>query len=74
MATQSLFVTKRLGELLSKKSGQRFAEVMGWIRCRLSFAILRSTLACVLGSRGFKQKNEEVNLDLAISQVLNEKE
>ncbi len=40
-----------IGERLSSKWDQGYGEVMGCIRARLSFAILRSTMLCLRGSR-----------------------
>ena len=43
---------KRLAELISLKTGERYALVMNHIRVRLRFALLRSTLIAVRGIRG----------------------
>ena len=42
---------KRIGDMLSAKWEMDYGTVMGWVRARLSFAILRATLLCVRGSR-----------------------
>ena len=42
---------KVIGERLASKWDQSYGEVMGWIRSRLSFAILRSSILCIRGSR-----------------------
>ena len=70
MGTQALFVTKRIAQKLSDKSGHHISKVMGWLRCRISFALLRSTLTCLRGTRTRRHLSEEINLDLAISQVV----
>src|SRR6185437_13029785 len=44
MAPQSHLVLKRLAEKLSQKQNLQFSVVSGWLRCRLSFALLRTTL------------------------------
>ena len=28
-----------------------YGEIMGWIRCRLSFALVRSAIMCIRGAR-----------------------
>ena len=46
--------TKLLGELTSKtakKDNESHAHTITWIRARLSFDIMRSSLACIRGSR-----------------------
>ncbi len=42
---------KRIGQSLSVKWEKSYSQVMGWIRARLSFAILRATILCLWGSR-----------------------
>ena len=51
---------KRLAELLSFKKGKNYSTAMSWIRTRVSFAILRTSLLCLRGSRSLRR----VNLDL----------
>ena len=45
------FVVQRFADRLFTKWGKSYGEVLGWVRSRLSFAILRSTNRCVRGSR-----------------------
>ena len=42
---------KRLASLLSDKWNDPYAIVLGWIRCRLSFCLLRSAIQCIRGAR-----------------------
>ena len=42
---------KRLADLISLKQQKHYSTVMCWLRCRLSFAVLRSAIMCVRGSR-----------------------
>ena len=51
MVPQCQMVVKRLAEKLSKKQNLQFSVVSGWLRCRLSFALLRTTLLCVRATR-----------------------
>jgi len=41
----------RLPELVAAKKGESYATTMSWIRARVSFALLRSALLCLRGSR-----------------------
>ena len=41
---------------LSRKQDKQYSLVMGWIRCRLSFAILRSAILCIRGSRSSRHR------------------
>ena len=44
MAREARFVVQRFAV------GKSYGEVLGWVRSRLSFAILRATNRCVRGS------------------------
>ena len=46
----SMFL-KNLADLLSKSDGEKYSEVIGCLRTRLSFEVLRACLLCVRGSR-----------------------
>ena len=41
----------RLAELVAAKKGENYATTVSWIRSKVSFAILRSALLCLRGSR-----------------------
>ena len=40
-----------LASLLATKWSDDYGKVMGWLRCCLSFSLLRSAIACVRGAR-----------------------
>ena len=42
---------KRHASLLSFKHGQPYSIVMTWLRCHLSFSLLRSAVRCLRGAR-----------------------
>ena len=42
---------KRLASLLSSKREQPYCSTMAWIRCSLSFSLLRSSIQCIKGAR-----------------------
>ena len=42
---------KRLASLLCTKWDHPYASTMGWLRCRLSFSLLRSSIMCIRGLR-----------------------
>ena len=50
MAPEATTCMKRLASLLSQKREESYAVVMGWLRCSISFCLLRSSLACIRGS------------------------
>ena len=42
---------KRLASLLAEKRNQAYGPTMCWLRCRLSFSLLRSSIMALRGSR-----------------------
>lgn len=42
---------KRIANLISLKRDQSYSCTMGWIRCHLSFSLLRSSIMCIRGAR-----------------------
>ena len=44
-------VYKILANLLCDKPNLSYGEIMGWNRCRLSFALVRSAIMCIRGVR-----------------------
>ena len=51
MGKSATSLYKRIADLLSEKTGEPYSTVMAWIRCRLSFSLLRSCVACLPGAR-----------------------
>ena len=51
LAHEATFFYKRLASLLSHKWGDEYSSVMGWLRCSLSFSLLRSAIQCIRGAR-----------------------
>ena len=43
-----------LASLTAEKTSQPYSSVMGWMRCRLSFALLHMSILCIRGTRSFK--------------------
>ena len=57
---------KRLADMLSRKQEKPYSVVMGWLRCRLTFALLRSAILCIRGTRSsFNHPVDKQNLTLA---------
>ena len=47
----ALVTYKRIASRLSNKWSLPYSAIMGWLRCRVSFALLRSAVMCLRGSR-----------------------
>ena len=51
---------KRLASILSRKQDETYANMMTWLRTKLSFEILKSVHTCIRGSRApFKKPSYE---------------
>ena len=44
-------VYKRIATLIAEKRNQPYSRTLFWIRCKLSFSLLRSAIMCIRGSR-----------------------
>ena len=44
-----------LAEKMSKKSGEKYEDIMRYIRVKISFLVLKATLLCLRGSRSLRQ-------------------
>eukprot|EP00731_Ephydatia_muelleri_P023669 Em0015g1252a len=51
LGREANFLIKHLAQKLAHKWEKSNSEVLGWMRARLSFAILRATNLCLRGSR-----------------------
>ena len=60
---------QELAMKLSKKQNETYSTVLTWLRTKLSFVILRSTILCVRGSRTpWKSRNEtDVGVDILLN-------
>ena len=65
MGDECLIFLKQLTTKIAEKKGNTYAETITWLRTKLSFAILKSVLLCVRGTRipFYKHSMEDVRLD-----------
>ena len=62
-------VFKRLASLIAAQRDQPYTSVMVWIRCSISFSLLRSAVTCLRGVRSHCGSPMFIGaLDLAISE------
>ena len=52
--TQTFY--KHLADKLASKHSVDYCTLMGWLRCKISFAILRSAVLCIRGSRSSRHQ------------------
>ena len=67
LAPISLLIYKCIATLQSKKSSRSYNSVINYIRCKLSFSLLRSTIRCLRGIRFTFPWEHNVEIDAAIS-------
>ena len=58
---------KALAEKISVKQGERYEEVMRFLRVKLSFLALKSTLLCLRGSRSTSRTVNVMNSDFGLA-------
>ena len=60
---------KHLGSKIAEKKDAPYSQTIGWLRCRLSFALLRASILCIRGSRSLKQADpRSCQPDLAVAE------
>ncbi|KAL5471569.1 hypothetical protein EMCRGX_G029696 [Ephydatia muelleri] len=61
---------KRLASLLSTKKEQNYGATIAWIRCCLSFSLLRSSIMCLRGARSSQGRAFRSSvIDLAVTEA-----
>jgi len=76
MGTAATVTYKRLASLLGTKHSQPFSRTMGWLRCRISFSLLRSEVTYLRGARSTPGHPvaptciSDTNLDLFTSEAM----
>lgn len=61
MAGEATVFYKRLASLLADKRDEPYSVIMGWLRCTLSFLLLRAAIMCVRGTRTHKAQEASEN-------------
>ena len=72
MAHEATIFYKRLASCLATKWDQPYSSTMSWLRCRLTFSLLRSAIQCLRGSRssiGHPIRSVIPPMDLAQSEL-----
>ena len=66
MGPSASVVYKRLAALLSEKCNEPYSRTILFICCKISFALIRSSLQCLRGSRSSFQPHHFDNIDLTL--------
>ena len=71
MGPTAKVVYKKLAAMITSKHGQLYSQTINWLRCRLSFSFLRSSIMCLRGSRSSANHPEYPQIqEAAIEQAL----
>ena len=69
MGPQAQAVIRRLGGLLAEREKVPKSDIMGWLRARLSFTVLRAVITCLRGCRSLNYKACIGEVELAMSEA-----
>ena len=69
MADECVKYHNRLAELIANKKGESYSSAISWIRAKVSFAIVRSAILCLRGSRSRRRQLDFVDSDLQIDNI-----
>ena len=69
MADECVKYHSRLAELIANKKGESYSSAISWIRAKVSFAIVRSAILCLRGSRSRRRQLDFVDSDLQIKNI-----
>ena len=59
-----------LALMLSEKSDRQYSSVINYIRCKLFFSLIRSTIGCLRGSRSIYHSAHRDSADLDIAFIV----
>ena len=69
MADECVKYHSRLAELIASKKGESYSSEISWLRAKVSFAIVRSVILCLRGSRYRRRRLDFVDSDLQIDNI-----
>ena len=65
LSEETTIAYRRLAELLATKRGTEYGTTLAWMRCTLSFALLRSAISYIRGSRASSHRTLNTNIELS---------
>ena len=69
MGQEATTFYKRLADMLAWKEQKPYSVVISWLRCKLSFAAVRSSIMCIRGTRSSNNRPlREADITLATSE------
>ena len=71
MRKETTVAYKRLAELIAQRRKSEYGITLAWMRCTLSFALIRSAVVAIRsirGSRSASNRNPDANIELGYSE------
>ena len=75
MGSTAKVVCKKLASMLATKQNRPYSQMINWLRCTLSYSLLRSAIMCLRGSRSsggypayLKLETDDGTIDRVISE------
>ena len=69
MGAECKMFMKTLADKIATKQNEQYSDVITWIRTRLSFEVLRSSLLCIRGSRRPWSQPEKIGEDFKLHTI-----
>ena len=64
MGGEALTFYRRLADMLSRHSSTSYSGTLAWIRCTLSFSLLRSATMCIRGTRSILHRSNNASPEM----------
>ncbi|CAB4021820.1 RNA-directed DNA polymerase from transposon BS, partial [Paramuricea clavata] len=65
---ETTVVYKRLAELLANKRKSPYNTTLAWMRCHISFALMKSTISCIRGSRVRRRRHTDMGIATEVAE------
>ena len=72
MAPAATITFKRLASLIAEKQQQDYNKTIAWIRCLLSFSLVRSSVMCLRGARSSYHRPAKPDFDTPLDVALSD--
>jgi len=67
MGREAVTFYRRLAELLSKHKALSYGSTLAWLRCTLSFSLIRSVIMCIRGSQSISLRSSDASPELGLT-------
>ena len=67
MGREASIFYRRLADLLSHRNNVTYNTTLAWLRCTLSFSLLRSAAVCIRGSRSISYRSPDSSPEVGLA-------